>query len=109
MGPEPITMAVLTSWRLGTAPPPCRGLRPLELRHEILENVLVVPRPRVGLGVVLDGEGRHLPMGHPLYGAVVQVDVGEVEFVVGQGGRAAGAGECRRGDESRRAVGASWG
>src|SRR5947208_1523424 len=98
MGPEPITIAVLTSWRLGTAPPPCRGLRPLELRHEILENVLVVPRPRVGLGVVLDGEDRHLPMGHPFHGAVVQVHVGDLEFRLRQGRRIDGKAVVLRGD-----------
>src|SRR2546429_9687211 len=80
MGPEPITMAVLTSWRLGTAPPPCRGLRPLELRHEILENVLVFPRPRMVLGMGLDGEDRQLPMGHPFQRAFVQVSVFNLEF-----------------------------
>src|SRR5256714_13955087 len=98
MGPEPITMAVLTSWRLGTAPPPYRGLRPLELRHEILENVLVVPRPRVGLGMVLDGEDRQLPMGHPFHRAVVQVHVSDLEFRLRQGRRIDGKAVILRGD-----------
>src|SRR5256714_4785897 len=98
MGPEPITMAVLTSWRLGTAPPPYRGLRPLELRHEILENVLVVPRPRVGLGMVLDGEDRQLPMGHPFHRAVVQVHVSDFESRPGRGRRTDGKALMLRGN-----------
>src|SRR5437660_11335793 len=98
MGPEPITMAVLTSWRLGTAPPPCRSLCPLELRHEILEDVLVVPWPLVGLGVILDGEDRHLPMGHPFHRASVQVHVGDLEFRLRQGRRIDGKSVILRGD-----------
>src|SRR5256885_14895819 len=80
MGPEPITMAVLTSSRLGIALPPPRGLRPLDLRHEISEDVLAVPRSRPCLRVVLDGEDRQLPMGHPFPRAVDQAHVGDLEL-----------------------------
>src|SRR5438093_11937177 len=78
MGPEPITIAVLTSSRLGIAPPPCRGLRPLDLRGEVPEDVLVVPRPRPGRRVVLDGESRELAVSHALDRGIVQVDAGYV-------------------------------
>src|SRR6267378_5882236 len=85
MGPEPITIAVLTSSRLGIAPPPDRGLRPLDLRHEISEDVLVIPRPRPRLRVILDGEDRQLPMGHPFHRAVVQVHMGDLELRLRKG------------------------
>src|SRR2546430_8388156 len=80
MGPEPITMAVLTSSRLAIAPPPARGIRPLDLRHEISEDVLVVPRSGPCLRVVLDGEDWQLAMGHPFHRAIVQVHVGDLEL-----------------------------
>src|SRR5437588_656817 len=80
MGPEPITIAVLTSSRLGIAPPPCRGLRPLDLHDEVPEDVLVVPGPRPGLRMVLDGEDRQLAVGHALDRAIVQVDMGHLEL-----------------------------
>src|SRR5213592_4762605 len=80
MGPEPITIAVLTSSRLGIAPPPCRGLRPLDLRDEVPEDVLVVPGPGPGLRMVLDREDRQLAVGHALDRAIVQVDMSHLEL-----------------------------
>src|SRR2546426_5401126 len=44
------------SW--ASAPPPEPMLRPLELRHEISEDVPVVPGPGARLGMVLHGENR---------------------------------------------------
>src|SRR5207247_9669350 len=81
MGPEPTTIAVLTSPRLGIGPTPsARSLGPLELRHEISEDVLVVPGSRSRLGVVLHGEDREFPVGHAVHGAVVQIQLGHFEF-----------------------------
>src|SRR5437773_11274353 len=100
MGPEPITIAVLTSSRLGIAPPPCRGLRPLDLRDEVPEDVLVVPGPRPGLRMVLDGEDRQLAVGHALDRAIVQVDMGHLEL------RREGIRIDRRSEERR--VGKEW-
>src|SRR5216117_3075532 len=98
MGPDPMTIAVLTSSRLGIAPPPCRGLRPLDLRDEIPEDVLVVPRPGTGLRVVLDGENRQLAVGHPFHRAVVQVHVGYLELRLRQGVRVDREAVILRGD-----------
>src|SRR3972149_5602298 len=81
IGPEPIPIAVFTSSRLGLAPPPSRGLRPLELRDEIPEDVLVVPGPGTALRMVLNGENRQLAMGHPFDRPIVQVHVGHLELV----------------------------
>src|SRR5438046_9729238 len=80
MGPEPITTAVRTPSPFGIAPPPCRGLRPLHLRDEVPEDVLVVPGPGPGLRMVLDGEDRQLAVGHALDRAIVQVDMGHPEL-----------------------------
>src|SRR5438128_10221416 len=80
MGPEPTTIAVLTSPRLGIGPTPsARSLGPLELRHEISEDVLVVPRSRSRLGMVLHGEDREFPVGHALDRAVVRIQVRHLE------------------------------
>src|SRR5207245_6546449 len=86
MGPEPTTIAVLTSPRLGIGPTPsARSLGPLELRHEISEDVLVVPRSRSRLGMVLDGEDREFPVGHAFDGAVVQIQVRHLELGTWEG------------------------
>src|SRR2546428_11848081 len=86
MGPEPTTIAVLTSPRLGIGPTPSdRSLGPLELRHEISEDVLAVPRSRSRLGMVLDGEDREIPVGHAFDGAVVQIQVRLLELGTSEG------------------------
>src|SRR2546429_6563293 len=86
MGPEPTTIAVLTSSRLGIGPTPAaRRLGPLELRHEISEDVLVVPGPRPRLGMVLHGEDREFPVGHALHGAVVQIQMRHLELGTWEG------------------------
>src|SRR3989475_8856956 len=86
MGPEPTTIAILTSPRLGIGPTPsARSLGPLELCHEISEDVLVVPRSRSRLGMVLDGEDREFPVGHAFDGAVVQIQVRHLELGTREG------------------------
>src|SRR5712691_1187222 len=86
MGPEPTTIAVLTSPRLGIGPTPsARSLGPLEPRHEISEDVLVVPRPRSRLGMVLHGEYREFPVSHAFHGAVVQIEVRHFELGTWEG------------------------
>src|SRR3989454_12727964 len=70
------------SW--ASAPPPEPMLRPLELRNEISEDVLVVPRPGARLGMVLHGEDRELPVGHAFERAVVEVQVRDFEFGTGK-------------------------
>src|SRR2546430_12863832 len=81
MGPEPTTIAVLTSSRLGIGPTPAaRRLGPLELRHEISEDVLVVPGPRPRLGMALHGADREFPVGHALHGAAVQIQMRDLEL-----------------------------
>src|SRR5881628_3741787 len=59
-------------------------LRPLELRHEISEDVPVVPGPGARLGMVLHGEDRELPVGHAFERAVVEVQVRDFEFGTGK-------------------------
>src|SRR2546427_9939606 len=55
-------------------------LRPLELRHEISEDVPVVPGPGARLGMVLHGENREIPVGHAFERAVVEVQVRDLEL-----------------------------
>src|SRR2546428_12087498 len=86
MGPEPTTIAVLTSARLGIGPTPsARSLGPLELRREISEDVRVVPGSRSRLGMVLHGEDRECPVGHAFHGAVVQIPVRHLELRTWEG------------------------
>src|SRR2546430_8955817 len=86
MGPEPTTIAALTSARLGIGPTPsARSLGPLELRREISEDVRVVPGSRSRLGMVLHGEDRECPVGHAFHGAVVQIQVRHLELRTGEG------------------------
>src|SRR5947199_4604919 len=86
MGPEPTTIAVLTSARLGIGPTPsARSLGPLELRREISEDVSVVPGSRSRLGMVLHGEDREFPVGHALDRAVVQIPVRHLELRTWEG------------------------
>src|SRR5437870_8962674 len=59
-------------------------LRPLELRNEISEDVLVVPRPGARLGMVLHGEDRELPVGHAFERAVVEIQVRDFELGTGE-------------------------
>src|SRR5256885_11128747 len=86
MGPEPTAIAVLTSSRLAIGPArAARRLGPRELRHEISEDVLVVPGPRPRLGMVLHGEDREFPVGHALHGAVVQIQMRHLELGTWEG------------------------
>src|SRR5207245_11145787 len=59
-------------------------LRPLELRNEISEDVLVVPGPGPRLGMVLHGENRELPVGHAFDRAVVEIQVRDFELGTGE-------------------------
>src|SRR3989454_9323289 len=86
MGPEPTTIAVLTSARLGIGPTPsARSLGPLELRREVSEDVRVVPGSRPRLGMVLHGEDREFPVSHALDRAVVQIPVRHLELRTWEG------------------------
>src|SRR3989449_11462336 len=86
MGPEPTTIAVLTSARLGIGPTPsARSLGPLELRREVSEDVRVVPGSRSRLGMVLHGEDGEFPVGHAFDGAVVQIQVRHLELRTWEG------------------------
>src|SRR5437870_3131137 len=55
-------------------------------RYEPGEQVVAVPRPRVRLRMVLDREDRQLPVTEPFHGAVVQVEVRDLQAALLQAG-----------------------
>src|SRR4051795_5761136 len=83
IGPEPSTMILWRSSRLGTGTPPRPGLdRVARLREppdELVEQAERVVRPRPRLWVVLHAARRHVERADALDRPVVEVDVGQLD------------------------------